>query len=151
MNGLKKSRRCWMLKCFTLVALPLFLGSLVYTSFRKQKPSLLHNFVIFEGIDVHCVQLCATISNNYFLKYNFSDAAWAFSLTAAILISVENEKPIVKKIYITAAVTIIVLLEVLQINFINGTFDILDLVWELIAVLGCMAIMKGKNYEKKYS
>jgi hypothetical protein len=133
------------------VGLPLLLGSCVYVLFRKKRPVLINNYQVLEELRLKLEQISPTISNNYFLKYNFPDAAWAFALMAAILLSVEKEKAQLKNVYITVTVLLVVLCETLQIGLIRGTFDALDLVWELIAAGLCVVILRNKNHDKNLS
>lgn len=148
---LAKWRRNAICRSFIFVGMPLLLGSCVYVLLRIKRPLFINNNQIFEQLRLKLELISPTISNNYFLKYNFPDAAWAFALMAAILLSVEKEKALVKNIYITVTVLLVVLFETLQIDLISGTFDALDLVWELIAVGLCVLILRNKNYEKKLS
>jgi hypothetical protein len=146
-----KWRRNAICRSFIFVGLPLLLGSCVYVLLRVKRPILINNYQVFEQLRLELVQISPTISNNYFLKYNFPDAAWAFALMAAILLSLEKEKAQLKNIYITVTVLLVVLFETLQIDLISGTFDALDLTWELIAVGLCVVILRNKNYDKKLS
>lgn len=149
MNVFDKGRYEVIFRSLALVVLPLCLGSFVYIFLRAKKPELLSKFSVFENLSINCEKISVWVCDNYFLKNNFADAAWAFALMAAISMSVEKEKPLIKNLYTYATIATIVLLEVLQIKHINGTFDVLDLIWELIAVAFCVAILRRKNSDQK--
>ena len=122
----------------TLVLTPILLGSFVYYVLREKKPKIFGAYDIFKTALFSCNELKITICQSYFFKYNFPDAAWAFALAAAVELLVEDESKITRGIYLSAVFAIIFALEILQINFIRGTFDILDLIWEVIAA--CIAV-----------
>ena len=75
------------------------------------------------------------------------DMLWAYSLTFALYLCFRVFK---KPLIITTATSSLfaVIIELLQINnVINGTFDILDIIFELLAIF--LAIITVKHFEKQ--
>ncbi len=80
------------------------------------------------------------------------DILWAYALVFSLLLVTGNKAEHIWKIYVTAGIFSIAI-EVLQLTgYVKGTFDVIDIIVELIAefvvVFIIKIIMRRKSYEE---
>jgi len=122
------------------VVLPLLIGAVIYYLFF---PNVL--FVIridsILGFGFHLP--ISSVKNNFILLVTrcfMLDMLWAYAFTWLSYLILEKYK-----VAITISAIFCILIEVIQIfSFVPGTFDVLDIIFEIVAVL-LAAILIGKN------
>jgi glycopeptide antibiotics resistance protein len=62
------------------------------------------------------------------LVFNLPDALWSFSFTNFLMLSSKNNSLTVRNMYLIFGVLVMLASEVAQGSFLNGTFDLLDIV-----------------------
>jgi len=143
-----RKQRLFFIKIFFLVLIPIALGLFVYFFLREKKPDIFSTYKIFTHIAFSCNELQIAVCKSYFLKYNFPDAAWTFALAAAVALLVEDELKTTRIIYMVVVFITFTTLEILQISYIRGTFDIFDLFWEIIAASIAVFIVRRIRDDK---
>lgn len=84
-----------------------------------------------------------------FIRYYLLDMLWAFALTNTVYFFLDNKSNLIKAFVISFIFSFV--LEVMQIvPAINGTFDIFDILFELIAELIAIIIIKTQEEESNY-
>lgn len=130
---------------FFNVFLPLVLGCLIYVCFRVESMVM---FKWFELLKIN--NFTSTIRGstsfikpflpNWFL-YSLPDGLWIYAFTSALIILWNGEKTF----WILLPLSIGFFLEVGQaLNIINGTFDILDLIFTIVAFALSILFFKHK-------
>lgn len=140
------------------VLLPILIGGHIYIVSR---PKSLKMFKWFENLSID--KLTNSIRNAfihidypYWVKYNLPDLLWVFSFTSLMLI-IWDKKIITENIlYIIFPVLVGILSEVGQLlGIINGTFDIIDILFYAIGFLLSILIFinskSNKNENEKTS
>lgn len=114
------------------VLVPILVGCLIYIVSR---PKSLKMFKWFEKLNIDkCTNSIRNefieIDYPYWIKYNLPDFLWVFSFTSLLLI-IWNNKIVIENIsYIVFPVFVGILSEIGQlIGLINGTFDIIDILF----------------------
>ena len=126
---------------FTNIILPLFIGMMVYlcspqsTYFSDFVESVLH---------LSFPKLLPSAFFSFTRNY-LCDAFWAYSLSFSLNIFIKNTILI-----FSACMIWCVIFELLQkYNRISGTFDYMDILFELIAVITALSIIYFHNKEQK--
>jgi|LakMenEpi03Aug12_release.lakeMendotaPanAssembly.Ray.scaffolds.fasta_scaffold458926_1 hypothetical protein len=120
---------------FLFVILPLILGYFIYNCLREELSGLMLSFFY----PCMCVYIKSSLNLNtiyYWIKYNLPDGLWAFSFGSFLYLSFSGLR---RKIYLILGFIVAILMEILQPVFINGTFDIIDLLFiELFYITSCL-------------
>lgn len=115
------------------VTIPLIVGLLWYLIFSR------NSFPIISGYTP--LEICLKLPNNfltYFFRFCFADAMWAYSFFYSLMLVFFGYEKFPLIVLIFGIITV-VLIEILQLwHIINGTFDIYDIVIEII--FGIIAI-----------
>ena len=127
-----------------IILVPLLLGITIYVFFYPS--TVLFNsflFQIFPALDVPKTQLLYLVSEFRFIPIkSVPTSLWAFSYTYAQAIILLREESIWRnKILFFLNVLLINLLELLQmeeIDLIAGTYDILDIIFNTLGILGAL-------------
>jgi len=133
----KKERLFYLLN----ICLPLTLGALIYLALRPDTYIAYYLRCLFNLPTMTLV--CGGVYK--FLRNYSSDILWAYSLMFAVFV-VSNRSA--KRLILTAALCIVfeISIEMCQyIGIIKGTFDILDVIAEIIATVVAFIIIKKKN------
>ncbi len=131
---------------FLNISIPLALGLGIYLFCYKT------TYINTAFTDVFGISLPYIYYDNAFHRFITSwacDMLWAYSLTFALYLCFKVFK---KPLIITTATSSLfaVTIELLQINgVINGTFDILDIISELLAISLAIIIIKCFEKQKK--
>jgi len=110
---------------FLYVLSPLIFGICIYLSFRTNLPSILFTFANWMPITLPVYDLGKNWS---WLVFNLPDALWSFSFTNFLMLSSKNNSLTVRNMYLIFGVLVMLASEVAQGSFLNGTFDLLDIV-----------------------
>ena len=120
------------------IAIPLVLGLTVYLTIRNS--TYINSFLAIEGN-------CVTNPFLVFVSNWGADILWSYSLTFAVYLSVYAfRKRLILSVIISGLVGTI--LEFLQYTgFVHGTFDPLDICFEIMAavIAAIVIIRRGKN------
>ena len=141
------TKRFWVL----IILVPLFLGLTIYI-FLRPTAFISKAFYHIFSISPSTIKAPDNVFW-HFIKYYFCDFLWAFSLSATVSLIIGIEK---KKLVISFLVCSIVAIctEFFQLQgFIFGTFDILDVLIEIIGVILPLMIihLRRRNNEKQIS
>lgn len=141
MNGnLRNSRLFYFLN----IIIPLAIGLILYLSLRKDSyVSLLANTIIHLPNIPEQKLPTGLVA---FLRNFASDILWAYALTFAVeCVLGYNKKSLL--LHILICVCFVVLIELVQkIGIFNGTFDLLDILFEGFSI--CLAIQIIKKHEE---
>lgn len=127
------------------IVVPMLIGSSVYLLFDR-------NIIIFDKIGFSSGQYVffSSVFNckPAFLRNYLCDFCWSFSLECAVyLFLVKNKKNLIISVIVSSSVSVIIeFLQVLKV--ISGTFDIFDIILEIIAVIAAGFIL-NKIWEDK--
>lgn len=130
-------------KQFLHIIFPLIIGAIIYyvvspdVIFVRKIDSLL-------GTNMHMISTVPVFIRNYLL-----DMLWAYALLFAIYVVIDNTT-VVKAFVI--GVIFSTGMELLQLTtLVKGTFDVIDIVVEIIAEIAAVLIIKNYNLrEEKY-
>jgi hypothetical protein len=101
------------------VLLPLGIAVLTYCLFRVNLPPLL---------ELLWRQPPLKLGSSFdWLVYNVPDGLWAFALMGFLVLMCRADSTMTRRLYYSAGVAVMVVLEVLQGSLLPGTFDPLDL------------------------
>ena len=121
---------------------PILTGAVIYyvTSpdviFVRQLDTIL-------GMRVHMYDISYHSTIVRFIRYYALDMLWGYALVFALYFILDNNTASLFKIFVIAYV-FSVIIEILQlISFVKGTFDVFDLVVELIAEIAAVFIIKN--------
>lgn len=124
---------------FANITIPLFIGLVIYLFFYKST----YINTVFENIfEFSLPYLYFNNSFHRFLTCWACDILWAYALTFSLFLCFKNFR---KTILITSVLSILfaVSIEILQvIDVVNGTFDILDIIFEISAIFIAVIILK---------
>jgi len=101
------------------VLLPLSIAVLTYCLFRVNLPPLLALLWRQPPLKLG--------SNFDWLVYNAADGLWAFALMSFLVLMCRADSTMTRRLYYSAGVAAMVVLEVLQGSLLSGTFDPMDL------------------------
>lgn len=121
---------------------PILTGAVIYyvTSpdviFVRQLDTIL-------GMRVHMYDISNHSTIVRFIRYYALDMLWGYALVFALYFILDNNTASLFKIFVIAYV-FSVIIEILQLtSFVKGTFDVFDLVVELIAEIAAVFIIKN--------
>lgn len=126
------------------ILIPLLLGFSVYIVFR---PDAIISVYIFSLLKLHPIVLCLSPEWLRIFVNNFlSDFLWAYSLTfvVSLILGYSRKNQIISFSLCFIFEAIIELLQ--RTKFIHGTFDIIDVFVESIAILFALVLIK--KYEE---
>ena len=125
------------------VLIPLLIGALLYYVFSPDVifVSFIDSFLGRMGIHINYIDYGGTVILRFVRNY-LLDMIWAYTLVFAMsFILCNNAAEIMKMMIIIVCFTVV--MEMLQCtNLVNGTFDILDIVVELLAEFIAVFIIK---------
>ena len=138
-------------KLIFLSILSILFGGLIYLAFRSD------GIILFSWIDY--IGLTESIDNLRlktlpykddfpdWVLYSLPDGLWLFSFSSAIMVIWERELKLHAFIIWISMLILVVFLEILQYyNIINGTFDIVDIIFFIFgAILPVWIFKKTKN------
>lgn len=135
-----------MKKVILHIALPIFIGSMIYVLFREK------NLLMFEWFNYFKLGFIIDFLRNNFYKYrtyipksvlfSLPDALWVYSFTMFLSIYSKN-RIILLAIFVGSIIT-----EILQLWFVIGTFDIYDVIYMFALYLIAMYFIKKFEEEK---
>lgn len=135
------------------IILPILLGGTIYVFFRSSD-LLMFSWFKFLKIDgfIHFIRKYTVLYQKnipYYILYSLPDGLWVYSFIAFLSLYFKN-----KFIY-TLLGTISAAVEILQLWFVPGTFDILDLIIIILCILTIMFVIKlnikeNKKWKRKY-
>lgn len=137
-------RNLILIHCFT----PLFLGGLLYISFRSLTLKMFTWFK-YVGIENYILDLRHEILNlklylPQWIYFSLPDGLWVYSFTSALIIFWDNDFEKVKYWLLIPFITGI-LIEILQgFKLFPGTFDFLDLTFSALGLLLSKIIINYK-------
>ena len=127
---------------FANMIVPILTGAVIYyvTSpdviFVRQLDTIL-------GMRVHMYDISYHSTIVRFIRYYALDMLWGYALVFALYFILDNNTASLFKIFVIAYV-FSVIIEILQLtSFVKGTFDVFDLVVELIAEIAAVFIIKN--------
>lgn len=135
-----------MKKVILHIALPIFIGSMIYILFREK------NLLMFEWFNYFKLGFIIDFLRNNFYKYrtyipksvlfSLPDALWVYSFTMFLSIYLKN-KIILSTVFIGS-----IIMEILQFWFVAGTFDIYDVIYMFSLYLIAIYFIKKFEEEK---
>ena len=129
------------------IALPIFVGSMIYILFRE-KELLMFNWFNYLKLNF----IIDFLRNNFYeyriyipksILFSLPDALWVYSFTMFLSIYLKN-KIILSTVFIGS-----IIMEILQLWFVAGTFDIYDVIYMFALYLIAMYFIKKFEEEKK--
>ena len=135
-----------MKKVILHIALPIFVGSMIYILFRE-KELLMFNWFNYLKLNF----IIDFLRNNFYeyriyipksILFSLPDALWVYSFTMFLSIYYKN-RIILSAIFIGSIIT-----EILQLWFVIGTFDIYDVIYMFTLYLIAMYFVKKFEEEK---
>ena len=136
-----------MKKVILHIALPIFVGSMIYILFRE-KELLMFNWFNYLKLNF----IIDFLRNNFYeyriyipksILFSLPDALWVYSFTMFLSIYYKN-RIILSAIFVGSIIT-----EILQLWFVIGTFDIHDVIYMFTLYLIAMYFIKKFEEEKK--
>jgi hypothetical protein len=118
-NNTKLSARKVFCLYSGFVLLPLGIAVLTYCLFRVNLPPLLEWMWSQPALKLD--------SSFDWLVYNAADGLWAFALMSFLVLMCRADSAMTRRLYYSAGVAVMVVLEVLQGSLLPGTFDPMDL------------------------
>ena len=135
-----------MKKVILHIALPIFVGSMIYILFREKE------LLMFNWFNYLKLNFIIDFLRNNFYKYriyipksilfSLPDALWVYSFTMFLSIYYKN-RIILSAIFVGSIIT-----EILQLWFVVGTFDIYDVIYMFTLYLIAMYFIKKFEEEK---
>jgi len=128
------------------IALPIFIGSMIYILFRE-KELLMFNWFNYLKLNF----IIDFLRNNFYeyriyipksILFSLPDALWVYSFTMFLSIYFKN-RIILSAIFVGSIIT-----EILQLWFVIGTFDIYDVIYMFALYLIAMYFIKKFEEEK---
>jgi len=128
------------------IALPIFVGSMIYILFRE-KELLMFNWFNYLKLNF----IIDFLRNNFYeyriyipksILFSLPDALWVYSFTMFLSIYYKN-RIILSAIFVGSIIT-----EILQLWFVIGTFDIYDVIYMFTLYLIAMYFIKKFEEEK---
>lgn len=135
---MKKSDHLYIL---SNIIIPLFIGALLY---YIMSPDVLFVKAIdtIIGRDIHEALFTETTGVIRFLRFYGLDILWGYAFVFSLYYILGNNTASLKNIFIIALMFSISM-EMLQLtHFANGTFDLLDIIFEFLAELLAVFIIK---------
>ena len=135
-----------MKKVILHIALPIFVGSMIYILFRE-KELLMFNWFNYLKLNF----IIDFLRNNFYeyriyipksILFSLPDALWVYSFTMFLSIYYKN-RIILSAIFVGSIIT-----EILQLWFVIGTFDIYDVIYMFTLYLIAMYFIKKFEEEK---
>ena len=135
-----------MKKVILHIALPIFIGSMIYILFRE-KELLMFNWFNYLKLNF----IIDFLRNNFYeyriyipksILFSLPDALWVYSFTMFLSIYFKN-RIILSAIFVGSIIT-----EILQLWFVVGTFDIYDVIYMFTLYLIAMYFIKKFEEEK---
>ena len=135
-----------MKKVILHIALPIFIGSMIYILFRE-KELLMFNWFNYLKLNF----IIDFLRNNFYeyriyipksILFSLPDALWVYSFTMFLSIYFKN-RIILSAIFVGSIIT-----EILQLWFVVGTFDIYDVIYMFALYLIAMYFIKKFEEEK---
>ena len=135
-----------MKKVILHIALPIFIGSMIYILFRE-KELLMFNWFNYLKLNF----IIDFLRNNFYeyriyipksILFSLPDALWVYSFTMFLSIYFKN-RIILSAIFVGSIIT-----EILQLWFVVGTFDIYDVIHMFTLYLIAMYFIKKFEEEK---
>ena len=135
-----------MKKVILHIALPIFIGSMIYILFRE-KELLMFNWFNYLKLNF----IIDFLRNNFYeyriyipksILFSLPDALWVYSFTMFLSIYFKN-RIILSVIFVGSIIT-----EILQLWFVVGTFDIYDVIYMFTLYLIAMYFIKKFEEEK---
>ena len=135
-----------MKKVILHIALPIFIGSMIYILFRE-KELLMFNWFNYLKLNF----IIDFLRNNFYeyriyipksILFSLPDALWVYSFTMFLSIYFKN-RIILSAIFVGSIIT-----EILQLWFVIGTFDIYDVIYMFALYLIAMYFIKKFEEEK---
>ena len=135
-----------MKKVILHIALPIFIGSMIYILFRE-KELLMFNWFNYLKLNF----IIDFLRNNFYeyriyipksILFSLPDALWVYSFTMFLSIYFKN-RIILSAIFVGSIIT-----EILQLWFVLGTFDIYDVIYMFALYLIAMYFIKKFEEEK---
>ena len=126
---------------------PLVCGSMIYVFLRTNKPwvfdVLLGYLPIFEQ-----VKLTSFFNRkiSHLILYNLPDGLWSFSLASFIYTFTEGNSKHIRYLYILISLMLVLAQEVLQGVILPGTYDPIDLVFNVIGFLLASILFTYKRH-----
>ena len=135
-----------MKKVILHIALPIFVGSMIYILFRE-KELLMFNWFNYLKLNF----IIDFLRNNFYeyriyipksILFSLPDALWVYFFTMFLSIYYKN-RIILSAIFVGSIIT-----EILQLWFVVGTFDIYDVIYMFMLYLIAMYFIKKFEEEK---
>lgn len=135
-----------MKKVILHIALPIFIGSMIYILFRE-KELLMFNWFNYLKLNF----IIDFLRNNFYehriyipksILFSLPDALWVYSFTMFLSIYFKN-RIILSVIFVGSIIT-----EILQLWFVIGTSDIYDVIYMFALYLIAMYFIKKFEEEK---
>lgn len=124
---MKKNNNTYIFVSVINITIPLILGLLCYLIFSRNSFPKISGYVPLE--------IYLKLPDNfltYFFRFYFADAMWAYSFFYSLMLVFFGFEKFPLTVLIYGIITI-VLIEILQLwHIINGTFDICDIIIEII-------------------
>ena len=124
------------------IILPIVIGAIIYVLYSPNTVfvQLLNNYFIIKNLDSNVV---SNVLRNY-----FCDFCWSYSLAFTISFIYKDSFSLTTSILVPISVGI--MLEILQLTkIISGTYDILDIISELLACIICYLILVNRNKKRR--
>lgn len=133
---------------FTNIITPLALGTILYCIFRPDVFYIRKLTIVFPFLKVMTVSASDDIPLVYFIRYYLMDILWAYSFMMGLcLLSLLGI--ITSRLALTLAVTLSVFFEFTQLIYITHmTFDVLDIILQIVAILIAFFLSKLYNMVK---
>ena len=119
------------------VILPLILAISIYAIFRPYPPDNLVPFL--KWLSPPRLYLNSDFD---WLVYNVPDGLWAFSFTSFLIIHTRSDSSRVRWLCVSTGLTTMILLELMQIHWVAGRFDFLDITAILLGFLCSLLLLR---------
>lgn len=126
------------------ISVPIMIGAIIYYLFCPDVIFVQQVDAIWgHGIHVNCFNMNNILVR--FIRNYFLDMIWGYALVFTLYLFIANNTAELMKIFIVSFV-FSAIMEILQLaSFVRGTFDIFDIVVELIAEISAVFIIKNFN------
>ncbi|MGN0320491.1 MAG: hypothetical protein ACI4D1_06235 [Lachnospira sp.] len=129
---------------FINIILPIMTGAVIYYIISPDVV-FVQRIDAFIGTGMHAGEQAARNAVTVLIRNYLPDILWAYALTFSILFATGNNAAHLRGIFLTAA-SFSTVMEILQLTpLVKGTFDVADIIVEVVAELVAVFIIKAQQ------